>query len=322
MESITKTNLAYKTIEVMAKKALGNAVKIRSITELKDGFYNTAYMLELQNEKAILKVSPPKNVKVMRYEKNLMQAEVSALRKMKARTGIPVPAVLYYDNSEEIIENDYFFMEFVEGISLYKIKNELEPKQLHDISTQLAKIVTEINKIDEEYFGYLSQEDKRFSTWSEAFLFMVREVLEDAEDADVTLPYGCKAIYDMFSKHQSSLEKVNTPSLVHKDLWEGNIFIDPKTCQINGIIDCERAVFGDALMDPVCGFLVENSSFMQTYLGRTVLADDEYIRSILYKTYLFLIMVIECSYRLYPDGNQEKWTRKALSESIECLLKF
>ena len=46
-----------------------------------------------------------------------------------------------------------------------------------------------------------------------------------------------------------ALDDVRVPQLVHWDLWDGNIFVEPKTGQITGIIDFERALWGDPLME-------------------------------------------------------------------------
>ncbi|MFZ5987848.1 MAG: phosphotransferase family protein [Bacillota bacterium] len=323
MESITKVKLSDKKILRMTRQVFGKDAELYDIKELTDGFFNTAYMIALKSGyKSVLKVSPKKEVKVMRYEKNIMETEVFFLNKISTIEDIPIPRVLFYDKSKKIIDSDYFFMEFIDGEPLNKIRQTLTVEQYSTISSQLGEYVKKINTIEGEYFGYISQVNKRFSTWSEAFLNMIKELIDDAKDIGVLLPYGNSELYLMISKYEAVLSKVKKPSFVHKDLWEGNIFIDRKTPRIIGIIDCERALYGDALLEPVCGFLLENKSFMNTYIGRVELDRDEYIRTILYKIYLFLLMVIECPYRRYPGENADRWARSKLNEALECLIKI
>jgi aminoglycoside phosphotransferase (APT) family kinase protein len=323
MDSITKTKLSEDQIIMLAKKAFGDDRIVKDIRELNDGFFNSGFVIGLEDgRKTVLKVSPMKDIKVMRYEKNIMDTEVFVLNKLNSIQGIPAPKVLFYDNSGELIESKYFFMEYIEGIPLSKIREKLTVEQYSSISSQVARCMKKINDINGDYFGCISQEEKRFTTWKEAFLYMINELLEDARDADVSLPFGYDRIYDLIYRQISILDEVHTPSLVHKDLWEGNIFIDPKTMEVNGIIDCERALFGDPLLDPVCAFTLDNKSFMKAYFGRTKLEWDEYIRSVLYKVYLFLLMVIECPYRQYPGENADEWARARLGESLDQLIDF
>lgn len=323
MESITKSKLTYAQINEMVKQAFGNGMKAEIITELTDGYFNTAYMITMTNGlKTVLKVSPPKNVVLMRYEKNIMETEVYVLNKLSSLGDIPVPKVLYYSQSGGIIENNFFFMEFVNGVPLNKIHSELTLEQYSGISAELGIFLKKIHSIKAVYFGYISQADKRFRTWDQAFLFMIRELLYDAEDAEVILPYDYDKIYSIIYEKREILNMVKTSSLIHKDLWEGNIFIDTKTFKVTGILDCERAIYGDPLLDPVCGFLLNNKDFMKSYTGRVQLEKEEEVRVILYKIYLYLIMVIECSYRKYTDINNYKWASINLEKAITDLITF
>jgi aminoglycoside phosphotransferase (APT) family kinase protein len=323
MESLTKSKLTYQQITAMTKQAFGNDAKPEIITELTDGCFNTAYMLTLTNGlKTVLKVSPPKDVVVMRYEKSIMETEVNVLNKVKSLGDIPIPKVFYYDQSKEIIKNNFFFMEFIDGVPLNKIHSELTDEQYGKISSELGIITRKIHSIKGSYFGYISQDDKKFHTWDQAFLCMIKELLDDAIDARVILPYDYDKIYNMIYDKRKVLNIVKTPSLIHKDLWEGNIFVDPKTAKITAIIDCERAIYGDTLLDPACGFLLHNEAFMKSYAGRVYLEKEEEIRAVLYQIYLYLIMVIECSYRQFPDENSSKWASTQLEGVLGDLQKL
>ena len=39
---------------------------------------------------------------------------------------------------------------------------------------------------------------------------------------------------------------------MHNDLWQGNVLLDPETGDVHGVLDFERALFGDPLQD-FCG---------------------------------------------------------------------
>jgi len=321
--SITKMKLLNEQIIKMTKRAFGKNVELQDIIELSGGFFNTAYMIVLKDgQKIVLKVSPMIDVQVMRYEKNIMESEVFALNKIHSIKEVPVPRVLYYDKSRDIIDNEFLFMEYVCGEPLNKIREKLTEEQYDALSIDLAEMVKKINGIEGEYFGYISQQDKRFTTWSEAFLSMIEELLDDAADVGVSLPFENHKLYSMIHEQKEALNQVKKPSLVHKDLWEGNIIVDPRAIKITGILDCERALFGDTLLEPICGFLLDNKSFMNTYIGREMLNKEEYIRSILYRVYYNLIWVIECTYRQYPGKNPDEYARTQLDEALESLIKL
>ncbi|EKQ57405.1 MULTISPECIES: aminoglycoside phosphotransferase family protein [unclassified Clostridium] len=323
MVSITKTKVINEQIIKMTKRAFGEDVVVKDIIELKGGFFNAAYIIVFNGEqKVVLKISPIKELKVMRYENNIMETEVFVLNKMHSIEDIPVPKVLYYDKSNEIIECEFLFMEFVDGISLNEIRNKLTEKQFESISSDLVKIVRKINEIEGEYFGSISQENKRFSTWFEAFFYMIKELLEDAEDAGISFPFENNKLYKIIKKHSDALNKVTKPLLIHKDLWEGNIIIDPRTIKIVGVLDCERAIFGDPLLEPICGYFWDNKNLMNAFVGREDLNKDEYIRFTLYKIYLYLIEVIECTYRQYPGEDRDKWARSQINQALKELEKI
>lgn len=323
MNSITKTSVSNEKIIQVVKKAFGENTIINSIKELKEGYINSAYMLTIQgNQQIVLKVSPIKDVKVMRYEHSIMRNEVYALTKISSIGDVPAPKVLYYDSDRDIIENEYFFMEFVQGSPLNNIYDELSEQQRNSISSELGYYVKQITGIKSEYFGDISKKNKQFKSWSEAFLFMIKELLDDARDNKVKLNYDYNEIYQMIEMHSDVLNLVEKASLVHKDLWKGNIFVDSQSAKITGILDCERAIYGDALLEPVCAFLLHDTDFMNSFMGRSYLKKDEKLRSILYRIYLSLIMVIEYSFRQYLWGNGDKWAKEQLSEAFEELLNY
>ncbi len=320
MESVTKTKLSMEKIIRMVKKAFGNHAELKAAKELTDGLFNTAYSIHLKDGQSfVLKVSPTTNIQVMRYEKNIMETEVFALDRISLIREVPVPKVLFYDKSRDIIDGEYFFMEFINGIPLNKVRQMLSDEKHQAVSKELGKIAKKVSGIKGEYFGSIAEENKRFSKWSDAFLSMINDLMEDAQEAGVSLPYESHKVLSMIYACKDVLNDVKEPSLIHKDLWEGNVFINPETAEITGIIDFERAIFADELLEVVCGFLLENESFLNIYRGNVLLNESEKIRCTLYKVYLFLIMIIECTYRKFEGESHEAWARERLVEALEEL---
>jgi hypothetical protein len=73
--SLSKTSVPANALHEIARHRL--ARRPRAVVELKDGLYNAAYRIELEDgQTAILKVAPSDHVRVLRYEKEIMRAEV------------------------------------------------------------------------------------------------------------------------------------------------------------------------------------------------------------------------------------------------------
>lgn len=317
MESKTKTKLTTDQIIQMTKRAFGDNILPETINELTDGYFNTAYSLILSNGcKTVLKAAPSKEVRVMRYEHNMMAAEVFAINQVHTHGRIPVPKVLYYDQKQDIVDCDYFFMEYLQGTPLNKLRSELSEGQFNDILQRIGSYANEMKKITSDHFGHLTQTDKQFTSWIQAFGFMIKELFEDASDMNVKLPCSYQEVADIINENREALDEIHTASFVHKDLWEGNIFVDPKTFSITGFVDFERAIMGDPLMEAVCSFLLDNEGFMKNYYGTAALTREERIRIVLYKIYIFLIMIIECPFRQYLNENVAKWPLEQLSAAL------
>lgn len=321
MESVTKTIVTKEQIVLMTERAFGRDVKIESIEELTEGYFNAGYLVKTEEQITyVLKIAPSPLVKVMRYEKDIMDMEVHVLRLIEGLKTVPAPKVLFYDDTKDLIPTNYFFMEYLVGKALYQVRSNLTEEAFAKISMELGQYVKAMKTIRGNAFGYILQPDRSYKTWSECFLSMIDEILTDAEEEKVVLPYSYSEIRDMFHKQRAILDEVVEPVLVHKDLWEGNIFVDESTASITGIIDCERALFGDPIMEIDCGLLRGNKDFLKAYLGRESLSDSEKIRSNLYNVYLYMLIVVEIPFRKYPDPRMEEWGRDQLNKAFHVLL--
>lgn len=312
MESVTKNKQKKETISRMADKFFG-PLKMECYRELTEGYFNVAYEVCLNNgRKVILKVAPPKEARVMTYEKNIMFSEVEAMKMAKRAEGIPVPEVLGYDDSCTICESPYFFMEKLEGGSLNTEKSNLAPDRIEDIRMEVGKINRRINEISCPCFGYPGQPDFQGREWYPVFRKMMEAGIRDAENGNVELRISIDMLRDCLEKDKDLFEEVTEPKLVHWDSWDGNIFV--KDGRITGIIDWERSLWGDPLME--VGF--------RTYSGRTsfltgyniVLSPNQKRRALWYDIYLLLLMTLECEYRQYETQDVYNWAAKMLEKQF------
>ncbi len=320
MQSISKITLSHDQIQSVVSHHFGSETRVKATEELTEGYFATAYRLDLADGRTwVLKVSPPSNVRVLRYERDIMAAEVAAMRLLRERTSLPVAGIHCYDASRTLLDNEFFIMEYLPGAPLHKVRGELAPEVQQRINRQIGAYLREINAIEGAAFGYGPESTPRFATWRDAFDAMLMTVLQDGEDMGVELPLSYAGYHDLARQHYAALDEVHTPRLVHWDLWDGNIFFNMKTQAITGIIDHERALWGDPLMEVNFTGYDPDSDFAIGY-GMPVLdTPSQRTRRALYSLYLFLVVVIECYYRKYPTNGQELWAREQLAKTVDAL---
>lgn len=315
MKSITKVDVSDNVLNQIVKRAFGKEAEMTYNEELTHGCFNAAYKIGLNDDReVILKISPSKNIKVLRYEKDIMNTEVTVLRMLK--DVIPVPEVYYYDKTMEIIDSEYFFLECLKGQPYNTIKGELTEEQRHSIEVELGSYNKKINEITDDNFGYFDL-NRRASKWSTFFNSIVLDILEDGIECDIELSVPYEDIKKIILDNFEVLDEVTVPRLVHWDLWDGNVFI--KDGKIEGLIDCERALYGDPLIEFYFSDFHDSTSFCEGYGSVLPITEGEKIRRILYNIYLYLIMAIEYTYRGYDDEEHREWVLKSLKDEVDKL---
>lgn len=320
MNSITKTKLTKDQIERLVGQAFGEAKNIISIEEFNDGWFNSIYTISFEDGgEVVLKVSPTSDIKVLTYEKDIMNTEVKVMQLLRASTDLPVPEVYYYDRSRTLVDSEYYFMEKIKGPAYSKVKEKLSEEQRKFIERQLGACNRKLNEVKGDKFGSIAVEEKTGGSWAEVFLGMVRDVLRDAEAYEVKLPYEYKYIEELFDQHRASFDEVIIPSLVHWDLHDGNVFVNESCDKIVGIIDFERAFYGDPLIEVYFGQFYDRKNFVEGYGKELIATKEEQCRRILYDLYLDLIMVIECKYRQFDNEAQIKWAYDMVGRDVKRL---
>jgi aminoglycoside phosphotransferase (APT) family kinase protein len=323
MESKTKNKKSREQLENMAKRAfngVGLASGAEAVTEMKDGWFNAAYNLQLADgREVVLKIAPPQGAEVMLYEKNIMATEVASMRLVRQNPAIPVPEIYFYDNTHDLCNADYFFMEKIYGDNLEHVKASLPAETQASVELHIGEIIREINRFPGTYFGYDGNPELRAQTWQEAFIKIVESVLEDAARKNVAFDFGYDEIRAAIQKHAPALAEVTQPCLVHWDAWNPNFFV--KDGRIVGIIDFERALWADPLMeaqfrDLFFGMGVTNS--MRGY-GKTDFTMAEEQRNYLYALHLALVMHTECFYRNYDTDAIFNMSRQFIGGAMAWL---
>ena len=298
MRTATKTHLTSDQIAAICRRHLGGAPS--NVVELKDGMYNTAYRLDL-DKPYVLKVAPPDDVPVLRYEKGIFRSEVEVMRLVEARTTIPVPHIYAYDPSRDIIACDYYVMDFVEGVPLFGSREKMSEEALSRTDRESGEMLRQLNAIEGSRYGIYAQ--ATHDSWRKAFEWLFMSLLADGKAIGVDLPY--EELERRYRAYEPLLDAVNSPRLVHWDLWDGNIFLIPETGEITGIIDFERSLWGDPLME--FNFINASPAFLEGYGSNPLESDDAKRLRRLYTIYLCLVGIIEAPYRQYESQSAIQW---------------
>lgn len=322
MESKTKnikTRGEIESIVVQAFNGLGLADGEEAMLELRDGWFNASYKLRLTDGRdVVLKIAPSSDVAVMRYEKSIMTTEVATMRLVRQNPAIPVPEIYCFDDTHELCNADYFFMEYMTGDSLERVNKSLAPLEKASIERHIGEIIREINSFPGAYFGYDGNPDLRAATWKEAFIKIVESVLEDAAGKKVLFDFSYDELRATIRKHVPALEEVTRPCLVHWDAWNSNFFVHDG--KVTGIIDFERALWAEPLMEAQFRQFGDSAitNSMRGY-GKTSFTLAEEQRNHLYALHLGLVMHTECFFRNYDTREIFNFSRQYIGATMAWL---
>jgi hypothetical protein len=108
---------------------------------------------------------------------------------------------------------------------------------------------------------------------------------------------------------------------VHWDLWAGNVFVSTagNEPRVSGVIDFERALWGDPLMEFIPGRLRDIEAFEEGYGAPLLATREQRLRRLFYNAYLGLVLVVEDGPRRYTDKATVEWGAGLLQRAAVML---
>ncbi|MEV6871936.1 aminoglycoside phosphotransferase family protein [Amycolatopsis sp. NPDC051128] len=276
-------------------------------TRLEEASFNTVYRVRSSSGGLVVKLAPAPGTPTMTYERDLLRTEALFYRANAAVA--PVPRIVHTDFSRRHVPGDLLVMTELPGVTWNS-----GPKTPR-LRAELGGLVAALHRTTGPGFGY--PQGPLAPSWRAAFSAMLAAVLADAERFGTALP--CRL--DDLLAPLSILDEVEQPVLVHFDLWPGNVLVDGHT--VTGLIDAERAFWGDPLADLVSvalfGDIERDKDFLRGYreAGGTVTFDEGARRRLaLYRCYLYLIMLVE----MVPRGRGRPAMVKLVSTHLSRAL--
>jgi hypothetical protein len=296
--------------------------EVTAASELSGGTFSSVQRVEFADGSlAVAKTSVPDNPEhgaLLAYEHDLARVEADMLSLLAAVPGIPTAPLLLEDFSRSRVEVDVVVSGFLDGTPWDRAPGML-PDAVAQAGREVGSIFARLHELRGPRFGYPAAGFALGGgTWAEAFNAILRGHVADAE------AYGVEVrgadVLAVLERGRSALEEVTEPCLVHNDLWEGNVLLDPASGRVLGIVDLERALYGDPLLDfvgmnpfntgelapnHVAGYLATGGTLpldpgAGTATGLTRAADQ---RVALYRLSLLTVMTVE----VVPRGFYGEW---------------
>ncbi|MEV0974408.1 phosphotransferase family protein [Microtetraspora glauca] len=318
MDSKTKRRLSPAQLDALVLDALGTGIV--SAQELPDGFANAVWRLGLEDgRQVVLKVGPPPDLELLTYERDLLRTEAMVYH-LASGSGVPLPDLLYAGYDDPLVGGDYLILSALDGVPWNRAT--LGPDHENTLRFELGHHLALLHTIPGDgVFGY-PYAGLTGPSWREAFLVMVGAILDDAVRYATPLPASLLEIAGLVHSNAYALDQVTRPALVHFDIWPGNVFLSGVDGgddggddggaggrpRIQALIDHERAFWGDPLADfvtpTIFAELRDDDPLLAGYReagGTLATGPEARIRDALYRTYLYLIMLVENGPRQYPE---------------------
>lgn len=325
MQSRTKRPLSTHELDALARDGLGAGVV--SVTELAGGMANAVWLLGLDDgRQVVLKAGSPPGLRLLTYEHHLLRTEAMVYH-LVAGKGLPMPALLHAGFDDPALGGgDYLILSALNGVPWNQVS--LTPEEEGALRFELGRHLARLHEVSGTgVFGY-PYAGLTGHTWRDAFLVMMGALLDDAVHFGTPLPATIVEIAGLVHTNSDVLDEVVTPSLVHFDVWPGNVFLTEDR-RVEGLIDHERAFWGDPLADfitpTIFGELREGDPLLAGYReagGEIALTPQARTRLALYRVYLYLIHLVEQGPRQYPEehfGTIRDLATRSLAGSLEVL---
>ncbi|WUD73901.1 aminoglycoside phosphotransferase family protein [Streptomyces sp. NBC_00510] len=307
MKSLTKRALTAGQLAALLRESAGLGCSVEA--ELTDGWFNAAYRVRLDDGRpAVVKIAPPPDALVLRYERGIMATEVMAHRRMAALGDVPLPELLH-------AAPDFMTLSVLPGTPWDKAADRLPADRQAALRRELGRIVARLHTLAPEdgRYGYPAPEaGLSAADWPTAFRVMVEAMLEEAVRWSTPLGVAPDEVRALVAEGADVLAEVTEPRLVHFDLWPGNVFVAEDGSAVTGLIDHERAFWGDPVAELVSlalgGDAGPGSDLVAGYheAGGTLdFGPSTLHRLALYRVYLGLILVVECGPRGYPADHAD-----------------
>lgn len=289
---------------------------------LTGGLFNTTYMIETaEHKKFVLRVGPVNRHFLVPFEHHLMEAEDEVYSLCRARN-IPVSDVVVTDVSKQLLDRDYMIVRYIPSKPMSEAG--LSPEEQNLIFREVGTAAAKMHSIHSPHFGrvYDVKSGRGFEKWSDSLKNELDEWETVAASCGLYSEEERAAVHIIIDKASPSLDEITTPSLVHADLWSGNVLISRDADdhpEFAAIIDADRAMWGDPEYEfTTILWLSDNQNFWDGY--GSSLSNDTH--SIIRHCVYYLISRLIDSYVYLVEYNAPDLAEREHSNAVKQIEKL
>lgn len=255
-----------------------------TLNRITTGLFNVSYFVGTSEGEMVIRIAPSADTVFLFYEREMMKQEPDIHRMLLERTQVPVARILAFDQSHEIIDNDYLIMERLPG----KPMSESGQGRADTALRQVGEYLRQTHSLTAECYGYLGAHHPMppRETWVDAFAVMWNKLIDDVVSVGHYDRGEADSLRSLLDRYLAVFDRPVTSSLLHMDIWAQNILVDSRG-NVTGLVDWDRALWGDveiefAVLD-YCG--ISEPAFWEGYGTQRDLSDHARVRRVFYLLY-------------------------------------
>jgi hypothetical protein len=185
--------------------------------------------------------------------------------------GLPGSRVLAVDTDKGLFPGSYFVMEKAKGCALESLELTAEEKQCYVLL--LGAYLKKLHTVKLGGFGWLDEAHYRRTgevkgqgvTWRASVLNKVPASLEYLERVGAISRRMVQTIRDLIAAHGEVLDQCAEASLLHGDLGDIHVWVDPERGEITSLVDFGERMAGDPVWDIIEWEWKERDALLEGY---------------------------------------------------------
>lgn len=298
------------------------AAEIQSY-QLKSSLTSLVYELRLSNPQMDLTLK----VYLRPTEKREPWRETYILKRVAEETGVPVPQVLLFDDSGQLLDTPYALHTHLPGCSLRTVLPEMAQEDIEVVGYEMGRYLARLHVMTGERYGdYFVEDPLAHPRERDYTLARVDSWLKECEDHRLIQPNLIETLRQTFERADCLDQE--KPCLVHGDYHEGNVRVEKGTVSyhVTGISGFEYSQAWSREWDMVklFGHVFERypvlqDGFLDGYTESVELSERFWDRLRLYQ---LAISVFQIQYgHSIGDADLTKDYQERLSPLLESILK-